>query len=55
LLTADLYRFAAHVKASSLQGKPMTQSVIARRTIGGVSHEIDTDKARLDIGLIHIS
>ena len=31
----------------------MTDSVIARRAIGGVSYEIDTDKARLDIGLIH--
>lgn len=31
----------------------MTQSIIARRTIGRVSYEIDTDKARLDIGLIH--
>jgi len=31
----------------------MNQSVIARRTSGGVSYEIDTDKARLDIGLIH--
>ena len=31
----------------------MTQSVIARRMIGGFSYEIDTDKARLDIGLIH--
>ena len=31
----------------------MTQSVIARRTVGGVSYEIDTDKVRLDIGLIH--
>jgi GNAT superfamily N-acetyltransferase len=32
---------------------PMTQSVIARRTAGGVSYEIDTAKDRLDIGLIH--
>jgi GNAT superfamily N-acetyltransferase len=31
----------------------MTQSVIARRVAGGVSYEIDTDKDRLDIGLIH--
>jgi GNAT superfamily N-acetyltransferase len=31
----------------------MTQSVIARRIVGGVSYEIDTDKARLDIGQIH--
>ena len=31
----------------------MTQSVIARRTTGGVSFEIDTDKERLDIALIH--
>jgi GNAT superfamily N-acetyltransferase len=31
----------------------MTQSVIARRDIGGVTYEIDTDKNRLDIGLIH--
>ncbi len=31
----------------------MTQSVIARRTIGGRQFEIDIDKARLDIGLIH--
>ena len=31
----------------------MTQSVIARRTAGGVSYEIDTAKDRLDIGLIH--
>ncbi len=31
----------------------MTQSVIARRVAGGSSYEIDTDKDRLDIGLIH--
>jgi hypothetical protein len=31
----------------------MTQSVIARRTIGGSSYEIDTAKERLEIGLIH--
>jgi N-acetylglutamate synthase-like GNAT family acetyltransferase len=31
----------------------MTQSVIARRTIGGHLSEIDTAKDRLDIGLIH--
>ena len=31
----------------------MTQSVIARRTEGGFHYEIDTDKDRLDIGLIH--
>lgn len=31
----------------------MTQSVIARRTAGGVSYEIDTAKDRLDSGLIH--
>jgi hypothetical protein len=31
----------------------MTQSVIARRDIGGLTYEIDTDKDRLDIGLIH--
>lgn len=31
----------------------MTQSVIARRTAGGATYEIDTDKDRLDIGLIH--
>lgn len=31
----------------------MTQSVIARRIIGGRPFEIDTDKARLDIGLVH--
>jgi GNAT superfamily N-acetyltransferase len=31
----------------------MTHSVIARRTIGGASFEIDTAKDRLDIGLIH--
>ncbi|HML10096.1 MAG TPA: GNAT family N-acetyltransferase [Stellaceae bacterium] len=31
----------------------MTQSVIARRTAGGVSYEVDTAKDRLDIGLIH--
>ena len=31
----------------------MTQSVIARRTIGGRLFEIDTAKDRLDIGLIH--
>jgi len=31
----------------------MTESVIARRAAGGVSYEIDTDKGRLDIGLIH--
>jgi GNAT superfamily N-acetyltransferase len=31
----------------------MTQSVIARRTAGGVGYEIDTAKDRLDIGLIH--
>jgi GNAT superfamily N-acetyltransferase len=31
----------------------MTQSVIARREIGGFSFEIDIAKDRLDIGLIH--
>jgi GNAT superfamily N-acetyltransferase len=31
----------------------MTQSVIARRNAGGVTFEIDTNKDRLDIGLIH--
>src|SRR5262249_46481117 len=31
----------------------MPQSVIARRTISGRFFEIDTDKDRLDIGLIH--
>ena len=31
----------------------MTQSVIARRTIGGRLFEIDTAKDRLDIALIH--
>ena len=31
----------------------MTQSVIARRTIGGCLFEIDTARDRLDIGLIH--
>jgi GNAT superfamily N-acetyltransferase len=31
----------------------MTQSVIARRDIGGLTYEIDSDKDRLDIGLIH--
>jgi GNAT superfamily N-acetyltransferase len=31
----------------------MTQCVIARRNAGGVSYEIDTDKNRLDIGMIH--
>jgi GNAT superfamily N-acetyltransferase len=31
----------------------MTQSVIARRTIGGRLFEIDTARDRLDIGLIH--
>ncbi len=31
----------------------MTQSVIARRTVGGQVFEIDTDKSRLDIGRIH--
>src|SRR5277367_1913249 len=31
----------------------MTQSVIARRIAGGSTYEIDTDKDRLDIGLIH--
>jgi len=36
-----------------MQGVSMTDSVIARRTVGGVSYEIDTDKDRLDIGLIH--
>ena len=31
----------------------MTESVIARRTVGGLLYEIDTDKTRLDIGLVH--
>jgi GNAT superfamily N-acetyltransferase len=31
----------------------MAQSVIARRAADGVTYEIDTDKDRLDIGLIH--
>ncbi len=31
----------------------MTHSVIARRTIGRASFEIDTAKDRLDIGLVH--
>jgi len=31
----------------------MTQSVIARRTIGGASYEIDTAKDRLDLGRVH--
>lgn len=31
----------------------MTQSVIARRTAGGITYEIDTAKDRLDIALIH--
>lgn len=31
----------------------MSQSVIARRNEGGIRYEIDTDKDRLDIGLIH--
>lgn len=31
----------------------MTDSVIARRTDGGKLYEIDSDKHRLDIGLIH--
>lgn len=31
----------------------MIESVIARRTIGGIPYEIDTDKCRLDIGLLH--
>jgi N-acetylglutamate synthase-like GNAT family acetyltransferase len=31
----------------------MTESVIARRTVGGIVYEIDSDKGRLDIGLIH--
>jgi N-acetylglutamate synthase-like GNAT family acetyltransferase len=31
----------------------MTESVIARRTIGGRYYEIDTDKNWLDIGRIH--
>lgn len=31
----------------------MTQSVIARRTAGGITFEIDVTKDRLDIGLIH--
>jgi GNAT superfamily N-acetyltransferase len=31
----------------------MTESVIARHTVGGFTYEIDTAKDRLDIGLIH--
>jgi GNAT superfamily N-acetyltransferase len=31
----------------------MTESVIARRTAGGASYEIDHAKDRLDIGLVH--
>jgi len=31
----------------------MTQSVIARRIVGGSTYEIDTAKDRLDTGLIH--
>jgi GNAT superfamily N-acetyltransferase len=31
----------------------MTQSVIARRNIGGAAYEIDIAKDRLEIGLIH--
>ena len=31
----------------------MTESVIARRAAGGIVYEIDSDKGRLDIGLIH--
>jgi GNAT superfamily N-acetyltransferase len=31
----------------------MTQSIIARRAAGGFLFEVDSDKARLDIGLIH--
>lgn len=31
----------------------MTQSVIARRALGGVTFEIDTTKDRLDVELIH--
>lgn len=31
----------------------MTESVAARRVVGGTVFEIDTDKDRVDIGLIH--
>ena len=31
----------------------MTDSVVARRADGGVIYEVDSDRARLDIGLIH--
>ena len=31
----------------------MTKSVIARRMRGGRCYEVDTDKARLDLALIH--
>lgn len=30
-----------------------TDSVIARRVAGGVLYEVDSDKTRLDVGLIH--
>jgi GNAT superfamily N-acetyltransferase len=36
-----------------MQGVTMADRVIARRATGGVFYEIDTDKDRLDIGLIH--
>src|SRR5215472_1107173 len=32
---------------------PMSETVVARRIVGGVCVEIDTDKDRLDIALIH--
>jgi N-acetylglutamate synthase-like GNAT family acetyltransferase len=53
LLTAGPCRPAAFVEAFSPQGKPMTESVIARRTIGGRHYEIDTAKNRLDLGRVH--
>ena len=31
----------------------MPESVVARRVVGGCSYQIDTDKVRLDIALIH--
>jgi len=31
----------------------MTQSVVARRAVGGITYQIDTAKDRLDIALIH--
>jgi GNAT superfamily N-acetyltransferase len=53
LLSAGRPRGLPPSPQSKPQGAPMSETVIASRTIGGHAYQIDTDRDRLDIALIH--